>query len=273
MSDLLKKITEAADFIRSKTQLKADRAIVLGTGLGSVVDQIVDGIIIPYQDIPHFPDTTVVTHQGNLHIGMLKESNVIALAGRFHYYEGYTMEEICFPIRVLNALGVQKILITNISGGLSPDYKAGDLVLVNDHINLLANNPLRGKNYDELGPRFPDMIDAYDPAWLEATRKLCLDLGLKINEGVYAALQGPSLETKAEYRFLHKIGADMVGMSSVPEAIVARHMNMKVLMISMISNVCYPPENIKETNADEIVQTALSNVWKLKKLSVEAIHL
>lgn len=271
MTDIPQKIFEASEYIKEKISFYPLNAIVLGTGLGKVVEQLKKTTIIHYEEIPHFAATTVENHSGKMHVGILNNKEVIILAGRFHYYEGFSMEEISFPIRVLKSLGVENLIITNISGGLNPIYEAGNIVLVEDHINLLPDNPLRGPNYDALGPRFPDMANVYDKLWIQKAVKVADNLKIKIHFGVYVCLQGPNLETKAEYEYLHRIGGDMVGMSSVPEAIVARHMAMKILMISMISNVCYPPENIVATTAGEIIKTVTENAWKMEKMIVACI--
>ena len=271
MDDLRTKILEASDYIKEKIADLPDRGIILGTGLGSLVDQLEESVSIPYRSIPHFVESTVTTHAGELHFGTLRGKRIAYMAGRFHYYEGYSMKQITFPVRVLKELGIQKLIISNISGGLNPSFDAGDIVLVSDHINLMPEHPLRGIHNPVFGARFPDMSMPYDEAWRAHILNASKEKDIRIHEGVYVALQGPSLETRAEYTFLHKIGGDMVGMSSVPESIVANQCGMKVAMISLISNVCYPPEKVKASSEEEIVNTALSNAWKLDEITKLAL--
>ena len=214
--------------------------IILGTGLGGLADEIECPVEIRYEDIPHFPVSTVATHAGKLILGRLGGKEVIVMQGRFHYYEGYSMKQITFPIRVMRALGAKTLIVSCIVGGMNPNFTAGDLVLLADHINLLGDNPLIGPNDDELGPRFPDMSEPYDRKLVQLTEEVALEEKIKVQKGVYVAVSGPNLETAAEYRFLRSIGADMVGMSTVPEVIVAIHGGMNVLGISVISDLCFP---------------------------------
>jgi purine-nucleoside phosphorylase len=232
--------TESTINYLSKFYNEAKIGIILGTGLGALVNEIEIDHSIPYGDIPHFPVSTVESHQGRLLIGKLNGVPVIVMQGRFHYYEGYTMQEVTFPVRVMKLLGVNTLIISNASGGVNPSFSVSDLMLVTDHINLLPEHPLRGKNDSNLGPRFPDMSDAYDVKLIELAKQVGQELGIKLQEGVYTAVQGPTLETQAEYKYLRIIGSDTVGMSTVPENIVARHMGMRVFAISVITDLGVP---------------------------------
>lgn len=249
-------IQEAVSFIQSKTALQPRFGIVLGTGLGGLSDEIEVTTELAYQDIPHFPLSTVQSHKGKLILGHLDGIPVVAMAGRFHYYEGYSMKQVTFPIRVLKFLGIEHILISNVSGSTNAAFEAGDIVFVKDHINLQPENPLRGENDERLGPRFPDMLKTYDESINKIGIALAQQKGYRVHEGVYLALQGPNLETPAEYNFIHTIGADLVGMSTVPEVIVARHMGLPVNVISVVSNKCFPVEEITETTVEEVIQMA-----------------
>jgi len=248
------KIHEAVNYIKSITKISPSVGIVLGTGLGSLENIVEEKIILPYEDIPHFSETTVKSHHGKLILGKLSNIPIVMMVGRFHYYEGHDIEEIIFPIRVMKFLGIEKIIMSNAAGGLNPSYKAGDIVMLKDHINLMGVNPLRGKNDDRIGLRFPDMLKAYDQLFVEKVINYGKENGLRIHKGVYAGLQGPSLETPAEYNFLHIIGADLVGLSTVPEVIAAKHMGLKIAVLSIVSNVCYPVENLTETTLEEVVE-------------------
>ncbi len=253
---LFEQIQEAIDFIRSQTDFKPDFGIILGTGLGGLVDEIEITHSISYKDIPHFPESTVESHQGRLIFGHLAQKPIVAMAGRFHYYEGYSMKQVTFPIRVLKFLGVKKLLISNVSGSTNANMYAGDLVFIKDHINLQPENPLRGVNDERLGPRFPDMLKTYDREMIELAVQIAGDHNIRAHEGVYVGLQGPNLETPAEYQYLHRIGGDVVGMSTVPEVIVARHMSLPVFVVSVVSNHCYPPEIIRETTLEAVIELA-----------------
>ena len=246
-------IQEASDFLRPHLIGEIPIGLVLGTGLASVEKEIESSWSVSYKEIPHFPESTVEGHTGRLIVGLWDGVPIIALAGRFHYYEGYSTKELTFPIRVLRALGVEKIFLSNASGSTNAQIEAGDLVVVKDHINLHPENPLRGQNDNRLGIRFPDMLRAYDPE----LRKLAMDcanaLGLDLKQGVYVGLQGPNLETPAEYKFINIIGGDLVGMSTVPEVIAAVHSGMSVFCISVVSNKCYPIEGLSETTIEEVL--------------------
>ncbi|NNE29529.1 MAG: purine-nucleoside phosphorylase [Saprospiraceae bacterium] len=263
---LYDKLTESQDYLINRSNSQAKIGIVLGTGLGEIAQKIQDPVTVPYSDIPFMPTSTVESHAGEMIFGTLSNVPVVALSGRFHYYEGYSMEEVTYGIRLLKFLGIDHLLISNVAGGLQADMLPGDLVLIRDHINLMPTSPLRGNNDERLGPRFPDMLGVYDRRGLKLSAQLALDSGLRFREGVYAALPGPSLETPAEYGFLHTIGADVVGMSTVPEVIVARHMDLSVNAFSIVSNVCYPLEAITPTSVEEVIAVAQEATLKLSRL-------
>ncbi len=233
-------VEAAATYIRERTTLQPRLGIILGTGLGELAREIEAETTLPYDEIPHFPLSTVESHHGRLIIGHLSGVPVYALQGRFHLYEGYTPRQVTFPVRVLATLGIDTLFISNAAGGMNPLFRRGDLMLITDHINLQGQNPLVGPNVEAWGPRFPDMSEPYDPELRRLAEEKALELGIKLQQGVYVAVLGPNLETKAEYRFLRLIGADAVGMSTVPEVIVARHMNLRVLAISVITDECFP---------------------------------
>ena len=233
----MEEILEAVNFIKAQYPHKPQYGIILGTGLGALVDDIDIEHIINYKEIPHFPISTVESHSGRLIFGTLEQKRVIVMQGRFHYYEGYSGVQVTFPVRVMKVLGIEKLLISNASGGLDPDHMVGDLMIMTDHINLHPGNPLRGPNLDELGVRFPDMSEPYDRAMIAKALELAHSRNIRIHKGVYASVPGPNLETPAEYRFLRIIGADAVGMSTVPENIVARQMNIPVFAISVITDL------------------------------------
>ncbi|GBC77931.1 Purine nucleoside phosphorylase 1 [bacterium HR08] len=234
---LYERVQEAVHFLRARSALSPEVGLVLGSGLGAVADRLADVLVLDYGDIPHFPPVTVVGHTGRLWLGRLGATAVAVLQGRFHYYEGYSMEEVTFPVRVLGALGVRELIVTNAAGGINLRLRPGSLMLIADHLNLMGVNPLRGPNEERFGPRFPDMTAVYSPRLRALAREVAREMGLTPEEGVYAAVSGPSYETPAEVRMLRQLGADAVGMSTVPEAIVARHMGMEVLGISVIANM------------------------------------
>ena len=235
-----RQVAEAADHLRSFVSAETRIGLILGTGLGRLADEIEVEHALDYDAIPHFPVSTVESHHGRLLVGPLGGVPVVAMQGRFHLYEGYTAQEVTFPVRVLRALGVETLLISNAAGGMHPLFRRGDLMLLTDHINLQGANPLTGPNADEWGPRFPDMSEPYDRALRDVAERAALARAIKLQQGVYVAVVGPNLETPAEYRFLRGIGADAVGMSTVPEVIVARHMGMRCLAISVITDECFP---------------------------------
>jgi purine-nucleoside phosphorylase len=269
--DLKAKITESVEFINQKSNIKPKIAIILGTGLGRLVEDIKEKEIIPYSNIPNFPISTVQGHGGNLVLGKLENKEVVAMQGRFHCYEGYNLKEVTFPVRVMKKLGADVIIISNAAGGMNRFFKRGDLMLITDHINLFGNNPLIGPNDEELGLRFPDMSEAYDRKLVELTLKVALKEKIKLHQGIYVGLTGPTLETPAEYRFLIKIGADAVGMSTVPEVIVANHMGMKVLGISCITDLAINGVIVK-TGLEEILKAASNAEPIMTKLVKKVIQ-
>ncbi len=248
-------IDRAVKKIRQVCDLVPDASLILGTGLGGLAKEIDCAAQISYSEIPGFPVSTVESHAGRLLLGTLGGRNVVAMQGRFHLYEGYSMQQITFPVRVMRALGADKLVVSNACGGMNPFWSAGDLMLIADHINLLGDNPLIGPNDESLGPRFPDMSAPFDPELRKIARLVAQDLKITLREGVYVAVTGPNLETPAEYRFLRGIGADVVGMSTVPEVIVAVHGGMRVLGVSIITDECFP-DALEPANVERIIATA-----------------
>ena len=248
-------LREAVDVVRGRSRTQPEFAIILGTGLGRLAEEIEVEAILPYSEIPHFPLSTVETHSGKLILGRLSGRQVAVMQGRFHRYEGYSLRQVTFPVRVLHQLAAHSLIVSNVSGCMNPLWRPGDLVLLDDHINLLGDNPLTGPNLDELGPRFPDMSEPYDREMMGIAESAALELGIALRRGVYVAVSGPNLETRAEYRMLRAIGADIVGMSTVPEVIVARHMGMRVLGISIITDSCLP-DALEPADISAIIQTA-----------------
>ncbi len=252
---LFDRVERAADLVRKRAKVQPEVGIILGTGLGGLADEIQGAVSIPYQEIPGFPLSTVESHAGRLLIGRMGTRAVVAMQGRFHRYEGYDLADVTFPVRVLHALGARSLIVSNACGGMNPLWAPGDLVLLSDHINLLGDNPLVGLNDERLGPRFPDMSDPYDSELRTIARAAALELGLVLREGVYVAVPGPSLETRAEYRMLRAMGADVVGMSTVPEIIVAAHSGMRALGISIITDQCLP-DALEPADIGKIIATA-----------------
>lgn len=246
MENILEKAIESAEFIKQRINIMPDIAIILGSGLGKLADIITERTEISYSEIPNFPSSTVVGHSNKLIVGKISNRNVIVMQGRFHYYEGYAIDEVAFPIKVFAKLGVSKLIVSNAAGGLDENFKVGDLMLINDHINLSGNSPLRGKNYDELGVRFPSMTNAYSPRLISLVKEIVASnnvlTGTNLREGVYAFMPGPQYETKAEIKMLSVLGASACGMSTVPEVISAVHSGIEVLGISCITNLCFLPE-------------------------------
>jgi purine-nucleoside phosphorylase len=263
---LYEQIQEAVALLRSKMDFQPRTGIILGTGLGQLTDDVDLVATVDYADIPYFAKSTVQSHKGKLVFGYLAGHPVVVMAGRFHYYEGWSMAQVTFPVRVMAMLGIERLIITNVSGGINPHFKAGDLVVVRDHINLLPDNPLRGENDERLGPRFPDMLYTYDVDLRKKSLENAKKAGIRAKEGVYLALQGPNLETPAEYAMMRRLGADCVGMSSVPEVLVARHMGLPVMMLSMISNVSFPPSAIKVTTVEEVIAVAQAAEPRMRQL-------
>lgn len=266
MISLFDKIQESKTYIERILIPEAKIAVVLGTGLGDFAQSLTDIIEIPYSEIPHFPVSTVASHQGKMVFGYKSGVPVVVMAGRFHYYEGYSAAEITFPIRVLKALGVEKMILTNAAGGINPHFNEGDIVQVTDHINLMPEHPLRGFNDERLGLRFPDMLQAYDAEMVLSFGKIADTLGLSLKQGVYLGLQGPSLETPAEYKMARIMGADILGMSTIPEVIVAKHAGIKVAVFSIVSNVCFPKSAITETTVEAVIATVMKSVGRLQLL-------
>ena len=246
---------EAASFIKERLPIEPEYLLILGTGLGQLAEEMTVELELPYEEIPHFPVSTVESHAGKLLMGNLGGKSVMAMQGRFHYYEGYSMNQIVFPVRIAKMLGIQTLLVSNACGGLNPNYERGDIMLINDHINFLGDNPLIGPNDPNLGPRFPDMSQPYTERLLSTAEQVALDAGIKIHQGVYLAVSGPMLETKAEYRYMRQLGADVVGMSTVPEVIAAIHMSMEVLGISVITDECFP-DSLEPVSLDDVLEAA-----------------
>lgn len=259
-------IQSATKFIKEIHSGDIQVAMTLGTGLSGIKDDIELLHTIPYADIPYFPQSTVEGHEGHLLIGKWHGVSVMVMSGRFHCYEGYTAKEVTFPVRVIQALGIKNLWISNVAGGLKEEYDAGALILIKDHINLMPDHPLTGANDDRLGLRFPDMKEAYTQSWRDRFKVAANSINIKFHEGVYVSLQGPSLETPAEYNMLHIMGADVVGMSTVPEVIVAKHAEINTMVCSIVSNVCYPPEKITETTLEEVIAVAHEAGDQLKKV-------
>lgn len=267
---MLAKIEESKSFIQSKTSVKPQIGIILGTGLGGLVNEINIIDEIPYHEIPNFPVSTVVGHSGKLIFGELGGKQVVAMQGRFHYYEGYNMQEVTFPVRVMKFLGIERLFVSNASGGVNPDFEIGEIMIINDHINLFPAHPLTGKNEDSLGPRFPDMSEAYDKGMIALAQKIAHENSIRVAEGVYAGLTGPTLETPAEYKYVRVIGADTVGMSTVPEVIVARHMGIPCFAISIITDLGVPGK-IMEVTHEDVIQVAKKQEPKMTLIMRELI--
>ncbi len=270
MSKLIDMINETLSVIRQKTTDEFEIGIILGTGLGGLVNEINIEHEIDYADLPHFPLSTVESHHGRLIFGTIGNKKIVAMQGRFHYYEGYSMKQITYPVRVMKFLGVKTLLVSNACGGMNPLYKKGDVMLMVDHINLLGDNPLIGPNEDELGPRFPDMSEPYDLKLIDLAEKVALENKIKVQKGVYVAVPGPNLETKAEYRFLRGIGADVVGMSTIPENIIANHMGIRVLGFSIITDECFP-DSLVPAKVEDIIATAMQAEPKMTIIMKEVI--
>lgn len=262
------RVLESVAAIRARTGLVPACGIILGTGLNRLADEIEDACALPYAEIPHFPEPTVTSHRGRLLLGKLNGLPVVLMQGRFHYYEGYNLEVVTHPVRVMKELGVETLLVSNASGGVNPQFRAGDICIITDHINLTGHNPLRGPNDDTLGPRFPDMHAVYTPELVELAARTALELGLPVQRGVYAWVTGPNLETGAEYRWIRIIGADLVGMSTVPEVVVARHAGLKVLGLSVVTDMGLP-DAMRPVDLPEVLRVAAEAEPRLTRLVVE----
>ena len=252
---MFKKIVETTEFIHNNVPFKPEIGVILGTGLGGLVKEIEVKFELKYSKIPNFPVSTVESHSGKLIFGTLGGKNVIAMQGRFHYYEGYDMKQVTFPVRVMKMLGIKSLFVSNASGGVNPDFKVGEIMIINDHINLFPEHPLRGRNMDELGPRFPDMSETYDKNMIHLALNIAEENNIDVSTGTYAGLTGPTLETPAEYTYMRVIGADTVGMSTVPEVIVARHMNIPVFAVSIITDLGVPGK-IRKVSLEDVVAVA-----------------
>ncbi len=263
-------IAGAVKYLKEKLPGSPETGIILGTGLGGLAKEIKSEQIVDYRDIPHFPQSTVESHAGKLIFGTLSGKKVLAMQGRFHFYEGYSMQQIVFPVRIMHELGIRTLLISNACGGMNPQYRRGELMILDDHINLLGDNPLIGPNLEEYGPRFPDMSEPYSRGLIALAEEIALEKRIRLHKGVYVAVSGPNLETRAEYRFLRTIGADVVGMSTVPECIAAVHAGMDVLAISVITDECFP-DALKPVDLPEIIAAANEAEPKLTLLMKEII--
>lgn len=270
MLELSNKIQAAKDAVQARWTGAPKVGIILGTGLGGFAEEIQSEASIPYAEIPHFPQSTVESHAGRLLCGKLSGVSVLAMEGRFHFYEGYSMQEITFPVRLMRAMGCDTLIVSNACGGMNPQYRTGDVMVIEDHINLMGDNPLIGKNDDRLGPRFPDMSAPYDRELVELARKIALEHRICAQQGVYVAVAGPNLETRAEYRFLRAIGADVVGMSTVPEVIVARHAGMRCMGLSVITDMCLP-DALEEADVATIIRVAGEAEPKLRTIVREVV--
>lgn len=267
---MLDRIKQSHEYITSKTDVKPTIGIILGTGLGGLVKEINVIDEIPYEEIPNFPVSTVQSHSGKLIFGELGGKQVVAMQGRFHFYEGYTMKEVTFPVRVMKFLGIERLFVSNASGGVNPDFEIGEIMIQDDHINLFPAHPLIGKNIDELGPRFPDMSEPYDQAMIKLAKEIAVENEINVSVGTYAGLTGPTLETPAEYKYVRAIGADAVGMSTVPEVIVARHMEIPCFAISIITDLGVPGK-IQETSVEDVIEVANKQEPKMTLIMRELI--
>ncbi len=268
---MLQAVQDALSYIRKHYPEKPEIGIILGTGLGRLAESITIEKSIPYNFIPHFPISTVESHFGKLIFGTLNGKRVVAMQGRFHYYEGYTMQEITFPVRVLKMLGIHTLFVSNASGALNLSYQNGDLVVIDDHINLQGTNPLIGPNASEFGPRFPDMSRPYDPQLIDHAMEIAAKQGFRLHKGVYVGVTGPNLETRAEYRYLERIGGDIVGMSTVPEVLVARHMGLRVFAISVVTDVG-DPNNLHPVSLEDVIGVANASEPQMTRLITELLE-
>ena len=267
---MLEKFKESVAYIQSQTKVNPSVGIILGTGLGGLVKEINIIDEIAYENIPNFPVSTVESHSGKLIFGELGGKHVVAMQGRFHYYEGYSLQQVTFPVRVMKLLGIEKLFVSNASGGVNPDFEIGEIMIMNDHINLFPGNPLIGKNIDEMGPRFPDMSDAYDENMIELAVQIAKENNIRVAVGCYAGMTGPTLETPSEYKYVRIIGADAVGMSTVPEVIVARHMDIPCFAISIITDLGVPGK-IQKVSVQDVINVASKQEPKMTIIMKELI--
>ena len=265
MLGLARQIDEAVAVVRSRWSGIPKVGLILGTGLGGLAEQVTHKAIVRYDDIPHFPTSTVQSHAGQLVCGVLRGVPIVAMEGRFHFYEGYSLQQVTFPVRVMKALGADTLIVTNAAGGMNPKYELGDVMVIDDHINLMGDNPLRGINDDSLGPRFPDMCEPYSRELSALALQAASELGIKAHQGVFIAVAGPNLETRAEYRMLRGMGADVVGMSTVPEVLVAKHAGLKVLGFSIVTDLCVP-DALEPVELKKILAVAALGGEKLARL-------
>lgn len=270
MQELSQHIREALDVIREKTDRSPRIGLILGTGLGGLGEQIKERCEIPYEDIPHFPPSTSPGHEGRLVLGEFDGVSIVAMEGRFHYYEGYSLRQVTFPVRVMKGLGAEVLIVTNAAGGMNPQYDLADVMIIEDHINMMPDNPLRGVNDDDLGPRFSDMSAPYDLELVRLAREAGRQLGLPVQKGVFACVPGPNLETRAEYRMLRQMGADAVGMSTVPEVLVARHAGLRTLGFSVITDICLP-DALEPVEIESILAVAKTGGGHLANLIAEIL--
>lgn len=271
MNDLLSRIEETASYLKSKITGQYPIGVILGSGLGNLTNEILVHEQIAYSEIPNFPVSTVQGHKGSLIFGELGGKRIVAMSGRFHYYEGYSMQEVTFPVRVMKAIGVDTLIVSNASGGMNPNFEVGDLMILTDHIYLQPEHPLRGKNIEELGPRFPNMNHAYDPDLVRKGLAIAKANNITCHTGVYVGVQGPTFETPAEYKAFFLLGGDAVGMSTTPEVVVARHGNQRVFAISVISDMGYPPEKADKVTHAFVLQKAAEAEPKMTKIIIELL--
>ena len=271
LQGLVENISESAEFLRNRWQETPRIGLILGTGLSGLAEQIETAATIPYEEIPHFPSSTVESHTGQLVCGRLNGIPIMAMEGRFHFYEGYSLGQVTFPVRVMAELGAEILLVTNAAGCMNPEYQLGDIVIIEDHINLMPDNPLRGVNDDTLGPRFPDMSAPYDKELISIAEQSATDLAIPCHKGVFVAVAGPNLETRAEYRMLQRMGADLVGMSTVPEVIVAVHAGLRVLAFSVATDICLP-NTLEPVEIEKILQVADQGGERLSRLIPQVLE-
>lgn len=267
---MFEKVQETVSYIQSRISEKPEFGVILGSGLGGFTEDIKVELVLPYNEIPNFPVSTVEGHKGALVFGKINGKNVVAMQGRFHFYEGYDMKQVTFPVRVMKFLGVEKLIVSNASGGVNPNYKVGDIVIIYDHINFMPEHPLRGKNDERFGPRFLNMSEPYSRKLIEKAKSIANSFGIEVKDGIYLGLQGPTFETLAEYRMVKILGADCVGMSTVPEIIVARHMEMECFGVSVITDMG-DEHNIESVSHDEVLEAAKKAEPKVRKLIREII--